>query len=122
MLHGGIYHLVRIVTLGPYCAGVGFHHVGIINCAGIVTLFVLASLSSLYWCCCPCCASAVALVALVWLLSVAWSTALSAAWYMTAQLGQRHLKIDCKMQSQQGQRGLHDKGTNASAPRMTMSA
>jgi hypothetical protein len=49
----------------PCHAGVGSHHAGIINCAGIVTLFVLATLPSLCWCYHPWQAGVVALVALV---------------------------------------------------------
>jgi hypothetical protein len=76
---------------------------------------VLESLPSLCWHHCPCCAGVVSLVALVLLLSAMWSTTLPVALYMPAQQGQKHLQINCTMQTQQGQRGLHDKGTNASA-------
>ncbi len=74
----------------------------------------------LCWCCRPCCAGVVALVALVLPLSAAWTTMSSVALFMPAQQGQRRLQIDCMTQAQQGQRGLHNKGTNASAPRATM--
>ncbi len=39
---------------------------------------------------------------------------------MPAQQGGRRRQIDCRMQAQWGQRGLHDKGTNSSAPKVTM--
>ncbi len=97
-------------------------HAVIVNFAGIVFLFVLASWPSLCWCCHPCCAGIVDVVALMLPLSLAWSTMSSTAEYMPAQWGQRHLQINCTMQAQQGQRGLHDKGNNASILRVTMPA
>ncbi len=67
----------------PHCrpcrAGISSCHAGDINCAGIVTLFVLASWPSLCWHHRPCCAGIVALVWLVLLFSAVWSTMLSAA-------------------------------------------
>ncbi len=99
----------------PCCAGGSSCHTGVIFFAGIFTFFVLASLPSL---CChhrPCCAGVVASVVLMVQLLVVWST-------MSAQQGQRRLQIDCMMKAQEGQRGLHNKGANASALRATTSA
>ncbi len=76
----------RLPPLPPHCpphyAGFGFCHAGIVNCAGIVPLFVLASLPLLCWHCRPCCAGIFALVVLVLPLSAVWSTASPAALYI----------------------------------------
>jgi hypothetical protein len=57
----------------PRCVGVSSHHAGIVDCTGIINLFVLASWPSLCWCCRPCCDGIIDLVALVLPLSAVWS-------------------------------------------------
>jgi hypothetical protein len=72
-------HLPPCQRCHPCCAGIDSHHTGAVDCAGTVNLFVLASLPSLCWHCCPCGAGVVDLVALMLPLSAAWSTTWSTA-------------------------------------------
>ena len=78
-------HLPPHLHCDPRRAGINSYHAVIVNFAGIVILFVLASWPSLCWRCRPCCAGIVDLVMLMLPLSAAWSTMSSTAEYMPAQ-------------------------------------
>ncbi len=87
---------------------------------------VLALSTSLCWHHCPHCAGVTTLVALASCAGdavyAAWSTTLSVAKYIPAQRWWRRLQINCTTQAQQGQRGLCEEGTSASALRAIMPA
>jgi hypothetical protein len=106
-LNGGVSHLVHVVAL-------------VALASALITLalsMVLASSPFLCWHHSPHCAGVAALVMLALYPCCSGIAIVCGAVYHVVRV-----HIDYTIQAQQGQRGLHDKGANASAPRATMPA
>ncbi len=119
------------------CTGIGFCHAGIVDCAGIVTLFVLGIIALimlalpplLCWHCCPCCTGAAVVCGMVFRIVCSFVRVSSIlnededACKVTAQCKHSKGKEACGMRAlmpvHQGWQSQCDKGSHTSATAQT---